>query len=155
MLSYKKLRMLTIILVYNVSLHMYMHCVMELKSSSCGYQLMHSAADYWSSIASRRSIYYQQYHHHHYYYYYYYYYHHYYFYLYFFIHKFISRCQLYIQDKHSLFKLLLLWDGSSSWLKLSGTCCCWIESIIPSTRSTTDPVDCVFDCVHNKLLGSD
>ena len=41
MLSYKKLRMLTIILVYNVSLHMYMHCVMELKSSSCGYQLMH------------------------------------------------------------------------------------------------------------------
>ena len=46
MLSYKKLRMLTIILVYNVSLHMYMYCVMELKSSSCGYQLMHSVADY-------------------------------------------------------------------------------------------------------------
>ena len=45
MLSHKKLRMLTIILVYNVSLHMYMHCVMELKSSSCGYQLMHSVAD--------------------------------------------------------------------------------------------------------------
>ena len=30
-------------------------------------------------------------------------------------------CQLDIQDKHSLFKLLLLWDGSSSWIKLSGT----------------------------------
>ena len=45
--------------------------------------------------------------------------------------------------------------GSSSLIKLSGTCCCWIESIIPSTRETTDPVDCVVDCVHNNLLGGD
>ena len=128
----QKLRMLTIILVYNVSLHMYMHCVMKLKSSSCGYQLIHSVADYWSSIVGWRSIYYHYHHHHHHNHHH----HHYYYYYYFnfFTYKFISRCQLYIQDKHSLLKLLLLWDGSSSWIKLSGTCCCWIESIIPSTR---------------------
>ena len=40
------LRMLTILLVYNVSLHMYMYCAMELKSSSCGYQLIYSVADW-------------------------------------------------------------------------------------------------------------
>ena len=132
MLSHKKLRMLTIILVYNVSLHMYMYCVMELKSSSCGYHLIHFVADYWSSIVGWRSIYYHYHHHHHHNHHHHYYY--YYYYFNFFTYKFISRCQLYIQDKHSLLKLLLLWDGSSSWIKLSGTCCCWIESIIPSTR---------------------
>ena len=34
------------LLVYNVSLHMYMYCAMELKSSSCGYQLIYSVADW-------------------------------------------------------------------------------------------------------------
>ena len=39
------LRMLTIILFNNVSLHMYMYCVLELKSISCGNQLIYSVAD--------------------------------------------------------------------------------------------------------------
>ena len=39
------LRMLTIILVYNVSLHMHLYYVMELKSISCGYQLIYSVAN--------------------------------------------------------------------------------------------------------------
>ena len=41
----QNVEMLNATLVYNVSLHMYMYCVMELKSSSCGYQLIYSVAD--------------------------------------------------------------------------------------------------------------
>ena len=40
----QNVEMLNATLVYNVSLHMYMYCVMELKSSSCGYQLIYSVA---------------------------------------------------------------------------------------------------------------
>ena len=46
MLSYRMLRMLTIILVYNVSIHKYMYSVAELKLSSCGYQLIYCVADW-------------------------------------------------------------------------------------------------------------
>ena len=45
MLSYRMLRMLTIILVYNASLYIYMYCVMELISSSFSYQLINCVTD--------------------------------------------------------------------------------------------------------------
>ena len=56
MLSYRMLRMLTIILVYNVSLHMHLYYVIELKSISCGYQLIYSCANqklcFWLKVYS-------------------------------------------------------------------------------------------------------
>ena len=115
------LRMLTIILVYNVSLHMHLYYVMELKLwlsvdiLCCKLEAVLPAEGLFIIIIIMVII---------------------------IIIIFISiflyidlyLFQLGIQDKHSLFKLLLLWDGSSSWIKLSGTFCCWIGSIIPSTR---------------------
>ena len=56
MLSHKKLRMLTIILVDNVSLHMYMHCVTQCMymckdtlSTSMMVNILNFLCDKWSS----------------------------------------------------------------------------------------------------------
>ena len=144
MLSYRILRMLTMILVQNVSLDMYMYCVMELKSSSCQWLSVDILCCTLEALmpAEGLSIIIV--------------------FIIIIIFIFISIFlyinlylhQLYTQDECSLFKLLFLWDGSSSWIKTLRHLLLldWINNTIHQINHWPCSVA---NCVHTNLLGSD